>query len=249
MNRRSFVRRAGVAGVVGVAGCSGDDATPDAGGDATDAADATDAGTDAADATDATSRTTTGDPSAAFDDHPAVSELAAQPARGPYTGTAVVAFEDPSCTVCGTFHEETVPQIQSNLVEPGDGAFVFRTYPKVYPWGEPASQALEATYARSEPAFFELLDHYFSNQSMFNSQNVLAETETFLKQTSVDATAVREDAASQAYNDAVQTDLGAGSAAGAGRVTPAVFLFKDGSFVTKANGSVSYDLIAASLEL
>lgn len=237
-------------GLAAVAGCTGDDSS-DA--EPTDTEPATSAG-DMTDSGDATQTTESGETSGAvgteaFEDHPALAGLDAQPVKGPLNGTAVVTFEDPSCTVCGRFHRETVSRIESELVEPGRGAYVFRTYPKVYPWGEPASQALEATYARSESAFFDLLDYYFSNQSNLSTRNVLDETETFLKQTSVDAGAVREDAANQAYNDAVQRDLDAGSQAGAGSVTPAVFLFKDGVFQTKANGSVSYDLIAATLDL
>lgn len=235
MDRRGFLRRAGLAGVAGLAGCVGGSDEPAGGEEST--------------GDGASTNGTSGDAPAAFEDHPAIAGLDAQPSKGPLDGTAVVAFEDPSCSVCRRFHEGPVQQIESNLVEPGRGAYVFRTYPVVYPWGKPASQALEATYARSESAFFSLLDHYFTNQSGFDSQNVLAETETFLEQTDLDAAAVRADAADEAYDDAVQADLAAGDAADAGNVTPAVFLFKDGSFVTKATGSVSYELIQSALEL
>ena len=183
-----------------------------------------------------------------IDDHPAAAGLDGLPRRGDLGGHVVLAFEDPSCSRCAAFHENTVPQIQSNIVDQGAGAYVLRTYPVVYPWGEPATQALESTYARSDDGFWALLDHYFTEQPQFTTDNVLDRTEAFLNDsTDVDGTAVAEDAANEADVDAVQADLAAAEAAGLGRTTPVVLLFRDGEFATKANGSVSYDLISETL--
>lgn len=243
MDRRRFLRAAGLSTAVGVAGCVGGDS-----GGGSSATTETEPSTAAPDESDA-SGTAADANGTGLGDHPAAAGIENQPRRGELSGTAVVAFEDPSCSVCRRFHEGTVPRIQSNLVDSGEGAYVVRTYPVVYPWGKPATQALEATYARSEAAFFELLDYYFTNQSSLDGTTVLSETETFLTRTDVDGAAVRDDAESKAYDDAVQADLDAGRAADAGSVTPVVFLFKDGNYVSKASGSVSYDLIAAALDL
>jgi protein-disulfide isomerase len=81
--------------------------------------------------------------------HPAAKGVGDQPRLGPPPTEAegtVVAFEDPSCPRCAAFETGTVPKIRNRL---GDRvSFVFRSYPVVYPWGEPATQAIEAAFAR-----------------------------------------------------------------------------------------------------
>jgi protein-disulfide isomerase len=230
--RRQIVATAGLA-VAGIAGCTGR-----AGDTSTDDSTTTGDGEDA----------TTG-AGQSLADHPAARELGAQPTLGPADATAtIVAFEDPSCSRCRAFERNTVPKIREELVSPGDARFVVRTYPVVYPWGKPAVQALEATFARSPDAFWGLFAHYFDEQDAFSTDNVLARTEEWLAANSdVDAAAVVADAESKAYDGAVRTDLDAGEAAGVGRTTPTVFLFRDGRYVTRASGSVSFELISSAL--
>ena len=210
--------------------------------------------------------------------HPAAAGFAAQPRLGPPPGEAtgvVVAFEDPSCPRCAAFERNTVPKIRRNL---GDRvSFVLRTYPVVYPWGKPATQAVEAAFARETEmgetettadgesatttgmappgsrqgsvATWALIDHYFSNQSAFDEDNVFEKTGAFLaSETDLDADAVVADAESKAYDDAVQADLSAGERAGVSS-TPTVFLFRDGEFRTSAKGSVSYSAVKSALGL
>jgi protein-disulfide isomerase len=183
--------------------------------------------------------------------HPAATDLDAQPSLGSADATAtVVAFEDPSCPRCRTFEQTTAERIKSELVPAGEARFVARTYPVVYEWGGPAVGALEATFARSPDAFWALFAHYFAEQGSFTTDNVLGRTEEWLAgNTDLDAAAVVADAESGAFDDAVQTDLDAGEAASVGRTTPTVFLFRDGRYVTRASGSVSFDLITSALEL
>jgi len=183
-----------------------------------------------------------------IDDHPAAADLEAQPRRGELGGHVVLAFEDPSCPTCRRFHENTLPDIRENIVDPGKGAYVVRTYPVIYPWGEPATQALESTFARDSEAYWSLFDHYFAEQSSFDPDNVLERTATFLTdETEVDGEAVASDARNRAHDDAVQADIRAAEDAGLGETTPIILLFEDGEFVTKVNGSVSYELIAEAL--
>jgi protein-disulfide isomerase len=188
---------------------------------------------------------------ATLDTHPAAQGLDAQPTLGPADATAtIVAFEDPSCPRCRAFEQNTVPKIRSELVDTGQARFVARTYPVIYEWGRPAVDALEATFARSDEAFWQLFEHYFAEQGSFSTDNVLARTETWLADnTDLDAAAVVADAEAGAYDDAVQADLDAGEAASVGRTTPTVFLFRDGSYVTRAGGSVSFELVSSALGL
>jgi protein-disulfide isomerase len=184
------------------------------------------------------------------------ADLSAQPHLGPDPDEAaglIVAFEDPSCTRCRRFEADVVPQIRSNLVEQGDAALVFRGYPVVYDWGEPATRALEATYDRDATAFWALVAHYFDRQDEFRAggtAEVYPRTREFLAaNTDLDAAAVVDDAERGAFDAAVQSDLDAGMAAGAGRTTPHLFFFRDGEYRTKASGSVSYDTVESVLGL
>ena len=197
--------------------------------------------------------TTTDGGARGLEDHPAAAGLGNQPVLGPDPVEAeavIVAFEDPSCPRCAAFETQTVPKIESELVASGRASFVFRGYPVIYPWGKPATQALESTFARDADAHWALADHYFAEQSSFDESNVLDRTEAFLgKETDVDAGAVVADAEAEEHDAAVQSDLSAGMEAGAGRTTPTVFLFADGEYRTKAAGSVSYSVVKNALGL
>ncbi|QLG26058.1 thioredoxin domain-containing protein [Halorarum halophilum] len=182
--------------------------------------------------------------------HPASRGLDDQPSLGEADAPAtVVAFEDPSCPTCRKFERGAGARLREGPVADGRLRFVVRTYPIIYPWGEPATQALEATYARDADAFWGLFDHYFAQQGSFDGENVLPRTRDWLADnTDLDADEVVADARTEAYDDAVQADLDAGEAAGANR-TPTLFLFSDGTYRTRASGSVSYETVALALEL
>lgn len=231
--RRAFLA-AGAGGLAALAGCTalGEDEGDGGGGP--------------------TPGTATGTPGA-LGGHPAASGLADQPVLGPAPADAtavVVAFEDPSCTLCRRFETNTFPTLRSEYIETGDLSFVFRGYPVVYPWGEPAVQALESTFAASESAFWALKDHYYAEQDAFGTGNVLDRTGTFLaEETDVDAASVVDDARNGRHDAAVQADVEAARAAEAGRQTPIFYLFRDGAFRTKVQGPQGADVFAAALEL
>ena len=182
--------------------------------------------------------------------HPAATDLADQPALGPDPTTAsavIISFSDPSCPSCARFESNTFPEIESELVEPGKAAFVYRNMPIIYPWGESAIQALEATFAHDTEAFWALKNHYFAEQSSFDTDNVLSKTESFLAEnTDVDAGTVVSEAEEKEYDDLVQADLAAGNDAGV-HGTPTSFLFKDGEHVTTVSGPKSYTVFAEAL--
>lgn len=243
MKRRRYLATTGAILTTGLAGCteslgagSSDDTTTESGSD--ESMDD--------DSMDTTTTTSGGTPLA---EHGAGMDIAEQPVLGDLdTGNVVVAFEDPSCPRCRAFESGTVPKIVSDIVDTGKGAFVSRNYPVIYPWGKPATQALEATFARSDDAFWALNSYYYENQSDFGTDNVLTKTATFLNEnTDVDGDAVASDAEAKKYDAAVQADLSAGEAAGVGRTTPTIFLFRDGQYVTKAAGSISFEVVATAL--
>ena len=174
-------------------------------------------------------------------DHSSATAINDQPTLGDREWQGViVAFEDPSCPTCRRFNQNTFPRVRSDLVATGDVAYVLRGYPVVYPWGEPASHALEATFDRDPAAMWALKRHYFDQQGQFSMDNVLDRTATFLNgNTEVDGDAVVADVESDAYADAVQVDLDAGEAAGASG-TPTFYLFRDGEYQTTVSGAQDY---------
>lgn len=233
MHRRRFLMT-GVA--LAVAGCSGGDGT---------------GGTSRGGATDGGTGT---DAAETLDTHPAARNPSSQPRHGPEPGQAtatIVVFEDPSCPTCARFEREVVPNIMTELVEPGTVSFVFRGYPVIYSWGEPATRALEAVYARNAEAHWTLAAHYFENQGDYRGSEpagVFDRTETFLAaETGVDATAAMDAASDGEADAAVETDLAAGRDAGAGRTTPHLFLFRDGAFRTKSAGYTGLETIKGVL--
>jgi protein-disulfide isomerase len=233
--RRAFLSATG-ATVVGLAGCLGG-GSGSSGGTANGGSSGTD------------SSGTGGN----FGGHASTEGLDTQPSLGPAPGDAtatIVAFEDPSCSRCRTFERNAFQKIKSELTDADKVTFVFRGYPVVYEWGKPTSRALEATFARSEDAFWALKDHYYAEQSSFSTENALSKTESFLEsETDVDAGAVVSEAEKTqgtAATEAVQVDLDAGDAAGAS-VTPTLYLFRNGNYQTKAASSVDYGTLKATL--
>jgi protein-disulfide isomerase len=235
MHRRRFLATTGTLALAGLAGCTG-------------GSEPTTETETSADATTTDTVESSGSGGRSIDQHPAATGLDAQPVRGELGGNVIVAFEDPSCPRCRAFETGTVPRIESELVETGQAAYVYRNYPVIYPWGKPATQALEATFDRRADAFWRLVRHYYRNQSTFTTDNVLDETAAFLNdETDVDGDAVAADAEAKRFDSAVQADLDAGEAADVGRTTPTIFLFRDGEYVTKASGSISYEVVATAL--
>jgi protein-disulfide isomerase len=238
MRRRRLLGALGTAGAVGLAGCTG----------GSDGSGGGDGGGDGSGS---------GDPWE-LPDHPALTELDAEPALGPDPGEApglVVGFEDPACISCRRFEEGTLPKLKSDHVANGDLTFVYRVLPITYAWGRPATQALEATYAaareggagRDAAPFWDLKDHYYAEQDAFNVDNVLDRTETYLaSETDLDAAAVIEAAREKRHDDRVQADMDAAEAADA-VATPTFFLFRDGKFKTSIMGAQSYDVFATAL--
>jgi len=214
----------GTAGLVaGTAGCVGGDANTDA------------------DATPTDRELMTSGSSDVDFDHPSATGINDQPTLGDRSRQGViVAFEDPSCPSCRRFNQNTFPQIESELLAPGDVAYVFRGYPVVYEWGGPATRALEATFARDPAAVWDLKAHYFDQQGQFSTDNVLDRTRSYLDDaTDVDGSAVVTEASEDTTAEAVQADYDAGRAAGASG-TPTFYLFRDGEYQTTVSGAQDF---------
>ncbi|WP_254840798.1 DsbA family protein [Natronomonas marina] len=189
-----------------------------------------------------------GDDTQSFDAHPATTGVESQPTLGSLDATAaIVAFEDPSCSSCRRFETETFPSIESELVEPGDAAFVYRTLDITYPWSEPASQVMASTYDADTDAFWGLKDYYYERQPEFDSDNVFELSESYLEGvSSVDAASVVEAARDGEHDALIQRNRNAAEAAGVGS-TPQFFLFRDDEFRTQVSGPQDFEVFASAL--
>ncbi|MFC6906046.1 DsbA family protein [Halalkalicoccus tibetensis] len=187
------------------------------------------------------------------EDHPAAEGIDDQPTLGDPASApgTIVEFSDPSCGVCAAFHDGNFQEIESELVEPGDAAVVFRPYPvRDYEISEPGSQALLATHDRDEEAFWELKQFYYDEHGSFGLDDVYDRTAQFLNEnTDVDGDAVAEDAESEAYGSELDANLDAGMDAGAGGETPVFYLFREGEFVTEIRGNQNIEVFRTALEL
>lgn len=196
--------------------------------------------------------TTSSDDPEPIEDHRAAAGIEEQPALGPPPTEAdatIVAFEDPSCPSCARFERQTFPGLKSEHVDAGRLSFVFRGIPVVYQWGEPATLALESTYAREPDAFWALKDFYYREQDGIGTSNVRSVTRQFLDEgTSVDGAAVVDDVDAATHQPAVDADLRASRGAGV-RGTPTFFLFRDGEFATEVVGPQSADVFENALGL
>lgn len=249
MDRRRFLST-GVA--LALAGCSGD------GGTSADGAPSNDDGSsgDGQGASEGTPNGSTSTASDALVTHPAAADLAAQPTLGPDPKTAtgvVITFEDPSCSICARFEREVVSELRTEFVERGTVSFVFRGYPVRYPWGEQGTRALEAVDDRDPDSHWSLAEHYFETQSRYSGEDpatVYEKTESFLaSETDLDATSTIDAARNGDVDPSVQADLDAGEAAGAGGITPTLFMFRDGEFRSKSAGYTGLSTIKGVLEL
>ena len=189
-----------------------------------------------------------GDDAQSFDGHPATTGVETQPNLGTLEAPAtVVAFEDPSCRQCRRFETETFPTLKSELVDPGDAAFVYRTLDITFPWGEPASQVMASTYAAAADAFWGLKDYYYERQPEFEVDNVFELSASYLEeQPSVDADAVVAAARDGEHDEFVQRNRDAAEEAGVGS-TPQFFLFRDGTFRTEVAGPQDYEVFESAL--
>lgn len=187
------------------------------------------------------------------EDHPAAEGIADQPTLGDPASApgTIVEFSDPSCGVCAAFHDGNFQEIESELVEPGDAAVVFRPYPvRDYEISEPGSHALLATHDRDEEAFWELKQFYYDEHGSFGIDDVYDRTAQFLNEnTGVDGDAVAEDAESEAYSADIDANLDAGMDAGAGGETPVFYLFREGEFVTEIRGNQNLEVFRTALGL
>lgn len=166
-------------------------------------------------------------------------------------GRVVVAFEDPACPTCKSFHESDLPDVRSELIEGGYASLVWRPFRFVsehYPWNAPAIHAMLAATAQDEAAGWDLLDFYYGEQGSLSADDVVAETRSFVEASlSIDADAVVEAMETDAHAALLAESESVGEDAGV-TSTPTFLLFEDSEYLTARHGSTSVTEFRAGFE-
>jgi protein-disulfide isomerase len=151
----------------------------------------------------------------------AVPEPLAPPTRGGGDVTLTV-YADFACPACQTFHEDFVPSLEEEYVDPGVVTYEHRDYPLEMhaPRSYDAANAARAVQnATGDETFFAYVDSLFANQRRLSPdvyQSLAGEVD-------VDGERVRAAVESRRYRRTVSRDLDVGDEAGV-RGTPAVFV-------------------------
>ncbi|MEF8853153.1 MAG: DsbA family protein [Haloarculaceae archaeon] len=151
----------------------------------------------------------------------AVPETLPPPTRGEGDVTLTV-HEDFACPACRRFHEQFVPVIDRDYVEPGVVTYEFRDFPLEMhaPRSFEAANAARAVQdGHGDEAFFAYADSLFANQDSLSPDTY----ERLANDIDADGDEVRAAAEGRAYRKTVDRDLSMGRDAGV-RGTPTVFV-------------------------
>lgn len=156
----------------------------------------------------------------------AIPGTLAPPTRGDGDVTVTV-YADFACPACRTFHDDFVPVLERDYLEPGVVTYEHRDFP--LEMHEPrsfesANAARAVQNGTGDEAFFAYVDSLFANQGSL-SPDLYAGLADDLD-AGVDGEEVRSAATGRIYRETVQRDLDRGQNAGV-RGTPSVFV--DGS--------------------
>ncbi|WP_226023771.1 DsbA family protein [Halomicrobium salinisoli] len=190
-----------------------------------------------------------------IDAHPAADGVADAPTLGPDPGAAeatIVAFEDPSCSTCAAFADETLPRLCEAAIDPGRVSYVWRSVPGVEPWGRPATRALWAVYREDPDGFWALKERYYERRAEIDADSVRQRTREFLEAgvstAAADDVLAAVDGDVDAIEERIERDERAAEESDVG-VVPSFALFRGGEHVTTVSGNQSYGVFEGALEL
>ncbi|MDY6775485.1 MAG: thioredoxin domain-containing protein [Halobacteria archaeon] len=150
------------------------------------------------------------------------SQVDGEPTKGDEDApVTVVEYFDFSCSHCRSFHEETMPALESRYIETGDVKFVHRNFPvPVDDWSQTTAIAGEAVYVLGgDDAYWEYVDRIFARQGNMSMEYI----ETAADEVGVDGSEVRSAVESEEYLPEVNADRKSGEERGVSG-TPAVFV-------------------------
>ncbi|XGI83266.1 DsbA family protein [Halorutilales archaeon Cl-col2-1] len=152
----------------------------------------------------------------------AESSVEGEPMKGDENASVTVTeYFDFSCSHCRSFHDETMPALESRYIETGDVKFVHRNFPvPVDDWSQTTAIAGEAVYVLGgDDAYWEYVDRIFARQGNMSMEYI----ETAADEVGVDGSEVRSAVEDEKYLPEVNADRKSGSDRGVSG-TPAVFV-------------------------
>lgn len=184
-------------------------------------------------------------------DSAVASGIGDEPTLGPNpwdANAAVVLFSDPSCPYCQRWERDTFPDLLPH-VERNELSVVYRSWPVVADWGVEALHALDATYDRSEDAFWGLRTWFYHNPGRVSSDPAGAAFSYLQDEPGVDdPRAVMEEAKNEQYTARLSEDESVARKLGLEGV-PGFVLVKEGKIVTQLAGTSPYSTFRALLGL
>lgn len=181
--------------------------------------------------------------------HPSMNESSEQPRLGPKpeeTNALIVAFEDPACPSCASFHTGPFQELKQNHIEEGNLTFIYRGIDVIYNWGQYPLQVQEKIYQNQPDKVFDVIDEYYRRQRQISPNNVQEKSREILQDAGLDVEEYTSDLNS--YNSAIQTDL-SDSRQSRVRGTPTMFLFKDKKYETTVVGPKPATIYESILDL
>jgi protein-disulfide isomerase len=151
----------------------------------------------------------------------AVPETLPAPTRGDGDVTLTV-YVDFACPACRTFHDDFLPTLEGDYIEPGVVTYEHRDFPLEMhaPRSFDAANAARAVQdAADDETFFEYVDSLFANQRRL-SPDVY---QSLAGDVDVDGERALEAVEGRIYRQTVSRDLDMGDGAGV-RGTPSVFV-------------------------
>jgi len=129
------------------------------------------------------------------------------PVRGPADApVTLVEFSDFQCPYCARA-SDLVNELLSRYPETLNVVYVHYPLP-MHEWARPAAVASQCAARQSDEAFWMLHDAYFAEQSDITPDNVMAKSEAYLADASIDMEAWKtcaQDEASSAHEEVQQT--------------------------------------------
>lgn len=184
-------------------------------------------------------------------ENPVADGIDDRPGLGPgreSTEITLVGFSDPSCGYCASFHEETLPEIESEWVEAGRATVYDRWYPVVAEWGESAIHGLVEVHRQQRPEQYRALaSSYFEHQDELSEETLVEHTRSVLDGSAVDVEAVTRAIEDRSHGEYVSADVAAAEAAGVSG-TPTTFVFVEGEWVTAVRGDAEFERFRTAVE-
>lgn len=181
--------------------------------------------------------------------HPAANNISDQPRIGPKpseSDAVIIAFEDPACPICKSFHNGAYQELKNKYIESGELTFIYRGIDVVYDWGEVPLKIQEKVYDEvGSKRSMELIEKYYDEQDSISSENIMEKSNEILNSIGLDKELT---SGLNKYGSNLRDDIQASEKSGV-RGTPTFYLFSNKKYETEIVGSKSTSVYTSVFEL